>query len=66
MGKDRIKWEHRKRAKITEANVPELRIKNPTLEEYLFVATLAQQGTRSIPDQLRLIIKEYKKQIQQQ
>jgi len=65
MGKVRTKWSPKNRAKITEGSIPELRIKNPTLDEYIFIATLAQQGMRSIPDQMRLIIKEYKKSLQQ-
>jgi len=66
MGKDRIKWEHRKRAKITEDSVPELRVKNPSLENYIHVATLAKEGRRSIPTQIEIIIEEHKKFTRQQ
>lgn len=54
-----------KRAKLTEENVPELRIKNPTLEEYIYVATLAKEEKRSIPKQLSFILSDYKKLKQQ-
>ena len=41
--------------------IPELRAKTPSLENYIYVATLAQQGKRSIPKQIELIIEEHKK-----
>lgn len=65
MGKNGIKWERGRRVKLTEHNVPELRIKNPSLENYIYVATLAKEGRRSIPKQLELIIEGYKKFQQQ-
>lgn len=66
MGKNRTKWERRKRAKITDDNVPELRVKTPTLENYIYVAALAQQGRRSLPQQIELIFEEHKKFKQQE
>lgn len=66
MGKRGTKGEISKRAKLTEENVPELRIKNPTLEEYIYVATLAKDAKRSIPKQISFILEDYKKLKQQQ
>ena len=66
MGKNGTKGEIGKRAKLTEEDVPELRIKNPTLEEYIYVATLAQEDKRSIPKQLSFILKDYKRLKQQE
>lgn len=61
MGIRGAKWSRRKAEIISEGNVPELRVKNPSLENYIYVATLAQQGRRSIPQQIEMIIEEYKK-----
>jgi hypothetical protein len=36
--------------------IPELRIKNPSLEEYMYVVNLAENNKRSIPKQFELII----------
>jgi hypothetical protein len=43
---------------IKNSIVRDLRIKNPTLEEYMYVANLAEENKRSIPNQLQVMIRE--------
>lgn len=38
--------------------IPSLRIKNPTLQEYVYVDNLARKNKRTIPEQLQVMIKE--------
>ena len=46
---------------VKNSIVRDLRIKNPTLEEYEYVANLARENKRSIPNQLQFIIEEVRK-----